>query len=65
MKLTLDSIEELLPMLTNEAEAELVQDLFTEREMHARAFLIYVYLLCRLGVLFEKESSNRFVSVLF
>ncbi|KAM3728334.1 Condensin-1 complex subunit [Dirofilaria immitis] len=59
LKLTLDSIEELLPMLTSEAEAELAQDLFAEREMHARAFLIYVYLLCRLAILFEKESSNR------
>ncbi|VBB25793.1 unnamed protein product [Acanthocheilonema viteae] len=59
LKLTLDSIEELLPMLTSEAEAELAQDLFTEREMHARAFLMYVYLLCRLAVLFEKKSSNR------
>uniref|UniRef100_A0A1I7V747 Condensin complex subunit 1 n=1 Tax=Loa loa TaxID=7209 RepID=A0A1I7V747_LOALO len=59
LKLTLDSIEELLPMLISEAEAELAQDLFVEREMHARAFLIYVYLLCRLAVLFEKESSNR------
>ncbi|VDK71493.1 unnamed protein product [Onchocerca ochengi] len=59
LKLTLDSIEELLPMLTSEAEAELAQDLSAEREMHARAFLIYVYLLCRLAVLFEKESSNR------
>ncbi|MCP9263102.1 Condensin complex subunit 1 [Dirofilaria immitis] len=61
LKLTLDSIEELLPMLTSEAEAELAQDLFAEREMHARAFLIYVYLLCRLAILFEKESSNRFI----
>uniref|UniRef100_A0A158Q7F5 Condensin complex subunit 1 n=1 Tax=Elaeophora elaphi TaxID=1147741 RepID=A0A158Q7F5_9BILA len=59
LKLTLDSIEELLPMLTSEAEAELAQDLFAEREMHARAFLMYIYLLCRLAVLFEKESSNR------
>lgn len=52
-------------MLTSEAEAELAQDLFAEREMHARAFLIYVYLLCRLAVLFEKESSNRFVLISF
>ncbi|CAG9535249.1 unnamed protein product [Cercopithifilaria johnstoni] len=59
LKLTLDSIEELLPMLTSEAEADLAEDLFAEREMHARAFLMYVYLLCRLAVLFEKESSNR------
>ncbi|KAK6112629.1 non-SMC mitotic condensation complex subunit 1 family protein [Brugia pahangi] len=63
LKLTLDSIEELLPMLTSEAEADLAQDLFTEREMHARAFLIYVYLLCRLAVLFEKESCNRLSEV--
>ncbi|VDM21808.1 unnamed protein product [Wuchereria bancrofti] len=63
LRLTLDSIEELLPMLTSEAEADLAQDLFTEREMHARAFLIYVYLLCRLAVLFEKESCNRLSEV--
>lgn len=59
LKLTLDSTEELLPMLTSEAEAEIAQDLFTEREVHATSFLMYVYLLCRLAALFEKESSNR------
>lgn len=59
LKLTLDSVEELLPMLTSEAEAEIAQDLNAEREMHARALLIYVYLLCRLAVLFEKESASR------
>ncbi|VDK72873.1 unnamed protein product [Litomosoides sigmodontis] len=59
LKLTLDSIEELLPMLTSEAEAEIAQDLFAEREVHATSFLMYVYLLCRLAALFEKESSNR------
>ncbi|VDN02322.1 unnamed protein product [Thelazia callipaeda] len=63
LKLTLDSIEELLPMLTSEAETELAQDLFTERELHAKALLMYIYLLCRLAVLFEKESSNRPIEV--
>ncbi|VDN30517.1 unnamed protein product [Gongylonema pulchrum] len=59
LKQTLDSVEELLPMLTSEAEAEIAQDLNTEREMHVRALLMYIYLLCRLAVLFEKECANR------
>ncbi|VDN44041.1 unnamed protein product [Gongylonema pulchrum] len=53
------TVEELLPMLTSEAEAEIAQDLNTEREMHVRALLMYIYLLCRLAVLFEKECANR------
>ncbi|VDM41653.1 unnamed protein product [Toxocara canis] len=54
-----DSIEELLPVLMGDAEEATSTENVRERQTHARAFQMYVYLLCRLSDLFETEAVNK------
>uniref|UniRef100_F1KR65 Condensin complex subunit 1 n=1 Tax=Ascaris suum TaxID=6253 RepID=F1KR65_ASCSU len=56
---TVDSLEELLALLMGDAEEAASAGNAEQRKIHARAFQMYVYLLCRLSDLFETEAVNR------